>query len=110
MRFLNTNSYILKIGFEFGIRSEVKPSQELLSNYLASSSKIEEATAEAIVNLWRSKYEPSDDKTKQSDNRNQNDVDHQKKSVGKKKRHGEIAVTDRPSESAQDRNKRRRKR
>jgi hypothetical protein len=83
-----------------------------LNTYLAASSKVKEETAEAIVNLWRLKNEPPDDKSKASDklNRDKNDADDQKKCVGKKKRHGEeIAVTDRHSDSAQGRKKRRRK-
>lgn len=103
------------IGFEFGVRSEVKPSLDSLKTYLASNSKVEEATAEAIVGLWRSKYETSDDNAEETVKRkgDENNADHQQKRKVEGKRRGvESVITadeDQHVDNTKGRKKRRRK-
>lgn len=112
---INLSSFSIntKIGFDFGVRSEVKPSQEALKTYL-STSKVEQTTTKTILDLWRSKYNLSDDNSEDivQQKRDVDEEDKPQKRTGKSKRHGAKSVTsdeDQHAENPREGKKRRRK-
>jgi hypothetical protein len=102
-----------KIGFDFGVRSEVKPSQDSLKTYL-STSKVEQKTTKTILDLWRSKYNRSDDNGEDmvQQKRDVDEEDNPQKRTGKSKRRGAKSVTideDQHAENPKEGKKRSRK-